>query len=219
MSGISIIACTYNDSHFLKTCIPSCLDQDIEKEIILVDDASTVPLDAWVKNAIVKSGIRYICHNKNSGLSATRNTGIAAAKYDYIVPIDADDWFYKDSLKTLYNAKEDFDVVTGNCTDNGVYKPSISQGPLSKEVFTENNPLVCSSLFKKSIWQKVGGYMVREGPHYEDWNFWARCFAAGARFRYLDIQIYHHTSRADSMLRTLHPESSKYRKIAVEGVF
>lgn len=217
--SVSIIVTTYNDSHFLPKCIPSCENQDLEKEIVLIDDASTKPLDPWVQEAINTKRIKYIRHNSNGGLSAARNTGIAIAKYDYVIPIDSDDWFYPNAVKRLYDFREDFDVVTGNCTDASVYKPSISQGPLTKEKFIESNPLVCSSLFKNSIAQKVGGYMVRQGPHYEDWNFWARCFAAGAKFKYIDFEIYHHTSRDDSMLRILHPNRDFYRKLATEGVF
>lgn len=216
---VSIILCTFNDSHFLPTAINSCLQQDVAKEMILVDDCSTTPLVPEVQALISAHGIRYIRHDKNSGLSASRNTGIAAASHEHVVPLDADDWFYPNSLRTLFDAREDYDVVTGNCTDGGVYRPSISQGPLTRQKFEENNPLICSSLFRKSIWSKVGGYMVRNGPHYEDWNFWARCFKAGATFRYIDFEVYNHTSRADSMLRILHPNGAYFRKLALQGVF
>jgi hypothetical protein len=53
----------------------------------------------------------------------------------------------------------------------------------------------------------------------EDWNYWVRCFKAGARFRYLPLTVYHHTSRPDSMLRELDKDSAFYRKLATEGVF
>lgn len=216
---ITIVLTTYNDSHFLNTAIPTCLLQDIEKEIILVDDCSTRMIDFDVHRLVEKHGIRFIRHSENQGLSAARNTGISNARYDWVVPLDADDWFYPNSIKALYEAREGCDVVTGNCTDNGVYRPAISREPLSKEVFLRENPLVCSSLFTKDIWKKAGGYTVRKGPHYEDWNFWAKCFVAGARFKYLDMNVYNHTSRADSMLRILHPNGAYYRKLATEGVF
>jgi hypothetical protein len=217
---ISIILTTYNDSHFLNVAIPSCFQQDLEKEVILVDDCSTKPLDENVKSLISAHGIKYIRHDENQGLSAARNTGIAAASSEYVIPLDADDWFYPNAVKGLFDSAGDADVVCGYCTDSGtVYKPGIFSGPLTKEMFIQNNPIICSSLFKKSIWAKVGGYMVRQGAHYEDWNFWARCFAAGAQFKALDIQVYNHTSRHDSMLRILHPNGEFYRKLATDGVF
>lgn len=217
---ISIVLTTYNDNHFLTTAIPSCIAQGIEKEIILVDDCSSTPIAPAVQQLIDAHGIRVIRHEKNQGLSAARNTGIAAAKNEFVIPLDADDWFYPNAVKTLFEGREDADVVTGYCTDSGtVYKPGIFNGPLTKEMFIENNPVICSSLFKKSIWEKAGGYMVRESCHYEDWNFWAKCFAKGAKFKALDLQVYNHTSRPDSMLRILHPNRDFYRKLAVEGIF
>jgi len=217
---ISIVLTTYNDNHFLTTAIPSCINQNIEKEIILVDDCSHTPIAPAVQQLIDAHGIKVIRHDKNQGLSAARNTGINAAKNEYVIPLDADDWFYPDAVKALFDGAENADVTTGYCTDSGtIYKPGIFNGPLTKEVFIENNPIICSSLFKKSIWEKAGGYMVRQGPHYEDWNFWAKCFVAGAKFKALDLKVYNHTSRADSMLRILHPNGAFYRNLATAGVF
>jgi hypothetical protein len=217
---ISIILTTYNDSRFLATAIPSCAAQNIDKEIILVDDCSSAEIVPEAAKLIASNNIRVIRHSKNQGLSAARNTGISAATREYVVPLDADDWFYPDAVKVLFESRGDADVITGYCTDSGtVYKPGIFNGPLTKEMFIENNPVICSSLFKKSLWEKVGGYMVRQGPHYEDWNFWARCFASGAKFKALDLQVYNHTSRHDSMLRILHPNGEFYRKLATAGVF
>jgi hypothetical protein len=220
MPSVTFVLTTYNDSHFLKTAIPSCVSQDVDKEIILVDDASTAPMDPSVGLLVGQFGIRLVRHDVNKGLSAARNTGIEAASSDWVIPLDADDWFYPDAVKALWENRDGCDVVCGYCTDSGsVYKPGIFHAPLTKELFIENNPIICSSLFTKDIWRKVGGYMVRQGPHYEDWSFWAKCFAAGARFKPIDVQVYNHTSRPDSMLRILHPNRDFYRKLAVEGVF
>lgn len=218
--SVSIIVTTYNDSRFLGTALSSCLQQDLEKEIILVDDASTKELEI-LKTMLQQFPVKYIKHDANQGLSAARNTGVAAAKYDNIIVLDADDYFYPNVLPTLVGDMfGETDIVCGYCTDSGnEYKPGIFHQPLTKELFVADNPIICSSLFKKSIWSKVGGYMVRKGPHYEDWNFWARCFAVGAKFKVINVKVYNHTSRPDSMLKELHPNRDFYRNLAIEGVF
>lgn len=219
-SGVTIVLCTYNDSHFLPTAIKSCLQQNINKEILLIDDCSSKPIVPEVQNLIRDHGIKYIRHDRNQGLSAARNTGVSNAKFKWIIPLDADDWFYPDAVKCLWDHRGGYDIITGNCTDSGsVYAPAISRGLLSKEVFIRENPCICSSLFSKDIWASAGGYMVRKGPHYEDWNFWARCFAKGGKFRHLVMNVYNHTSREDSMLRILHPNREYFQKLATEGVF
>ena len=216
---VTIVLCTYNDSAFLRKAIPSCLRHDVDKELILVDDCSSKPIEPDVMDMVNQHGIKYLRHGQNQGLSAARNTGIAAAKNEWVIPLDADDWFYPNTVKQLWESRDGADIVTGNCTDGGVYAPAISREPLSPELFKRENPCVCSSLFNKDIWRKVGGYMVRKTCHYEDWNFWAKSFAAGGRFKYLPISIYNHTSRPDSMLRVLHPNREMYVRIATEGVF
>lgn len=219
-SGVSIVLCTYNDSHFLPTAIKSCLQQDVNKEMILVDDCSSKPLVPEVEQLVRNHGIILVRHDRNQGLSAARNTGVSKAKFKWIVPLDADDWFYPNSVRCMWDHREGYDIITGNCTDGGsVYAPAISRGQLSKEVFQRENPCICSSLFSKDIWERAGGYMVRNGAHYEDWNFWARCFAKGAKFRHLQTNIYEHVSRSDSMLRQLHPNRDYYVRLATEGVF
>jgi hypothetical protein len=57
---------------------------------------------------------------------------------------------------------------------------------------------------------------MRQGPHYEDWNFWAKAFKAGFRFKYAPLTVYEHRSRPDSMLRHLHDERARFVRIATE---
>jgi glycosyltransferase involved in cell wall biosynthesis len=216
---ISIIMCTFNDSHFLPKAISSCMEQDIEKEIILIDDASTKPFDPTAQLMIGQFGIKYFKKQKNEGLAAARNTGIEMAKYDWVIPLDADDWFYPNTIKTLYEAKEGYDIIGGSCTDVGNYIPAIAREPLTPALFKRENPMVCSSLFTKAIWKKAGGYLASQHTSYEDWNLWAKCFKAGAKFKYVPIIVYHHLSRADSMLRQLQPREAYFKKLATEGIF
>jgi glycosyltransferase involved in cell wall biosynthesis len=216
--GISIVICSYNDSHFLPKALNSCLEQQIDKEIIVVDDCSTVPVNSSAIELIRAHGIKVIRHSRNQGLGTARNTGITIAKETWIIPLDADDWFYPGALKALLQSSGGVDIVCGNCTDSGTWIPGIASG-LSKEKFVQDNQLICSSLFSKSVWEGVGGYMTHPTPSYEDWNFWAKAYAKNYKFKYINFTVYHHTSRPDSMLRVLHPNAAFYRKLATEGVF
>lgn len=218
MPGVSIIVCTFNDSEWLKKCLPSCASQPVEKEIILVDDCSTKPLDPYVTQAIQDYGIKYIRHERNQGLSASRNTGISNSKYDLIIPMDADDYFYPDVLSPMIDAMtDDADIVHGNVTDSGLTHYPIME-PFRRDHFLQRNPLFCSSLFRKKVWTTVGGYMVLPHAFYEDYNFWCKAFKHGFRFKYVPVTIYEHTSRPDSMLRQLHSDGEKFKRIALSGL-
>lgn len=215
---VSIVVCTYNDSNYLDRALKSCLIQNIQKEIILVDDCSTEPMNPRVLQLIEdhKDTIKMIRHPVNVGLSAARNTGIAASNYDYVIPLDADDFFFPRSIRTLmYYASKECDIFYGFMTSSGkVALPHRTE--ITKEILLNENPIFCSSIFRRSIWEKVGGYKIRRGPHYEDWNFWCRCFMAGAKFQYIPTLVYERTERPDSMLRTLGTDRDKYIVIATE---
>lgn len=215
---ISVVVPTYNDAHFLPTALASCLTQTVPVEIVLVDDGSTTPLSDEVRHFIAEHRdiVTHVRHAWNCGLSAARNTGIVHARFDLIIPLDADDWFLPGTLAPLASALTDeVDIVYGNVFDSGtLYEPV--KRPLRREDFLEDTPLFCGSLFRRRVWQMAGGYTVRIGPHYEDWNFWAKAFKAGCRFHYVPLTVYEHRSRPDSMLRHLHNDRARYVRVATE---
>ena len=213
---ISIILCTYNDAHFLPVALKSCISQPVEKELILVDDCSTKPFPPEVDKLLNDFKVKVIRHDVNRGLSAARNTGIEASKYSLIIPLDADDFFFPRSLRTLLSAVDDeHSIFYGNIVSaGGIGIPET--GLLTRAKFLSDNPLFSSSLFKKEMWYNIGGYKVRVGAHYEDWNFWCRAYMAGYKFKYVPTIVYEHVERGDSMLRTLGVDKAKYVEIATE---
>ncbi|HVB37005.1 MAG TPA: glycosyltransferase, partial [Vicinamibacterales bacterium] len=185
-------------------------------EIVLVDDGSTTPWPDEVDRFLARHRdiVTRVTHTRNCGLSAARNTGIAHARFDLVIPLDADDWFLPGSLAPLAAVLSDeVDIAYGDVVDSGkVYTPVTR--PLRRADFLQDTPLFCSSLFRKTVWQAVNGYTVRSGPHYEDWNFWAKAFKAGFRFHYAPVTVYEHRSRPDSMLRQLHDQRARYVQVA-----
>lgn len=125
MPLISFIIPTYNTApKLLKRCIRSVLFlplEDEEREIIVVDDGSTTPvedaLDTQMKDAIT------ILHQSNKGPGAARNLGMDHAKGDYIQFVDADDFLILESYgKVIDRMREgDADMVRFlfNNRDNG----------------------------------------------------------------------------------------------------
>lgn len=122
MKKLSIIVPVYKVEWYLRKCVDSLLNQDIGNyEIILVDDGGTdgcpAICDEYAKHQT--SNIKHctpairVIHQSNAGLSAARNAGIKAAKGEYIMFVDSDDYIEPNVLGGLIEQmeREDLDVL------------------------------------------------------------------------------------------------------------
>lgn len=114
---LSAIVLVYNGAGYLSGCLDSLVNQTLDDmEIILVNDASTDDsLSICKEYSENYSNIKIIDKKVNEGLAITGNTGIEAAKGEYIILVDNDDIIPPYAYEKLYNkAKEtNADVVTG----------------------------------------------------------------------------------------------------------
>ena len=220
---VTIIIPVYNFSDFLVEAMESCLGQSVEKEIIVIDDCSTEPIN---KNALsfieAHDFIKLHRNETNRGLAGSRNVGFELAKYDWILPLDSDDFLLGESLdKMVDQIDNEHDVIYGNMFEgslNGFVKPKIN---FTINDFQIDNPIFGCSLVRKSAWKKVGGYTERTDykVHYEDYNFWAKLFAVESKFKYIDVIVYHHRYRETSMSENMKMDEGLFRDLAIEGIF
>lgn len=102
---VSVIIPLYNAEKWIERCIRSLQKQiGFEHiELVLVDDGST---DQTLKIAeTLAENENIVClHKPNGGVSSARNTGINAARGQYITFVDADDYVDDDFISHLLNA-------------------------------------------------------------------------------------------------------------------
>ncbi len=179
---VSIIIPNYNHARFVGDAIKSVLVQDYRNiEIIVVDDGSTDDS----REVIGQFGdqVKYI-YQKNSGLSAARNTGIRASKGVFIGVLDADDMYEPAFINTLVGSLE------ANPEADGIYcgyqfvdqendlLPQIENRPVpSDELYDallDGNFFVPESIFlKRYVYDDVG--LFDEALRAcEDWDVWLR---------------------------------------------
>ena len=120
---VSVIVPVYNTEKYLKQCIDSITSQTIrEIEIIIVDDGSKEEC-AILCDSLAKADERIrVIHKENEGPGFARNSGIKAAKGEYIGFVDSDDYIKPDMYEVLYNAalKTNADlVISGICFAGG----------------------------------------------------------------------------------------------------
>ncbi len=112
---VSIIIPVYNGEKYLAACLDSVTAQTYpEIEILVIDDGSTdASAEVCKRYASADNRIRLIS-KANSGVSDTRNTGIADAEGEFIVFIDCDDTVgneYIANLVSLMNDDVDFGIT------------------------------------------------------------------------------------------------------------
>lgn len=121
--AVSAIVPCYNAERYLDKCMESLLHQTLQDiEIICVDDGSTDnTLEKLNNYAKTDTRVRIFSqHNQFAG--AARNLGLSQAKGEYILFLDADDFFAETLAQDAYAAavSKDADIVLFNaqCFDD-----------------------------------------------------------------------------------------------------
>lgn len=116
---VSVIVPVFNTASYLEACLDSLASQTITNiEVIVVDDCSTDDsrklFDAYRGNP----HFHFFLHEVNSGLAATRNTGMKQARGLFIAFVDSDDWISADHFERLLSADTNntADIICGGFT-------------------------------------------------------------------------------------------------------
>ena len=105
---IAVVITTYNHARYLEESIQSCLRQSTPvQEIIVVDDGSS---DDPASIVARYSRVRLI-RQENRGLAGARNTGLAAARSDFITFLDADDRLLPNAMAAGVQALQSDDAA------------------------------------------------------------------------------------------------------------
>lgn len=113
-ASVSVIVPCYNYAAYLSAAVTSALDQrDADIEVIIVDDASTDDSLAVARSLAARDPrVRVVEHAENQGPVATFNDGLAAAKGDYLIRLDADDLLTPGSVARSTALAEAFPSVS-----------------------------------------------------------------------------------------------------------
>ena len=117
MPSISVIMPVYQAEKFLNASVESVRAQTFSDwELLLVDDGCRDNSPALCDGfAALDDRIRVIHKEKNAGVSAARNSGLEAARGEYIAFLDSDDGFEPKTLETLWCLREQAGTDTAAC--------------------------------------------------------------------------------------------------------
>jgi|SRR5581483_1334033 len=173
--NISICITVLNEEHSIKKLLDSLLNQTVKaKEIVIVDAGSS---DNTVKIIKTYPNIKLII-SKNASIAKGRNLAVLRSKNDIIAMTDAGcvakkDWLEKITdpfLDKGVDAVAGFYLMTGKSDFQKSLKPYLGVLPknFNKHTFL---PSARSIAFRKSVWEKLGGFNERFERAGEDHEF------------------------------------------------
>jgi GT2 family glycosyltransferase len=174
-------------------------------EVIVVDDASGDETGARAE----RFGARVIVHDENRGVGASRNTGIEAARHDWVALLDCDDEWLPAHLETLWPARDGHVLVsaaslgTGDGPSNhrlygwGGRRPRRIEGP-AEVALPENKVTPSAAMVRRDAAIAAGGFP--SFPRAEDLDLWVRMLQVGTALTLPSVTaLYHiHSGQASS---------------------
>ena len=140
MSGapaFSIVIPAYNYAHFLRRAVTSACTQDgADVEVLVVDDGSTDDTPAVMDKLSAEFGERLTYHRQpNQGPAAARAKGLALARHDWLVFLDADDELLPGALRVFADLiaahPRSRVAIAGHLARHGERERRVAPGPVS----------------------------------------------------------------------------------------
>lgn len=154
----SIIVTCHDYGRYLERCLRSCLRQELiardDFEVIVVDDASTDDSVA-IAQKFASDGVRLIRREVNGGVAAAANDGIMAAKGQYFVRVDADDFVTSRFLHFLVSYMDVNHDALGVACDYVLVDEYEQQ---FARVDASEHPVSCGILYQKDLLVSAGIY-------------------------------------------------------------
>ncbi|GHV10404.1 hypothetical protein FACS1894162_4290 [Bacteroidia bacterium] len=182
---VSVIIPVYNMRDYLSETLDFILASDYPNiEIIVMDDGSMdQSLEIAQLYAKKTPQIKYFTQ-VNSGVSVARNHAIRLAQGEYILPVNADDLISSNYIReavNVLNQNPQVKVVACEVEMFGEKNGKVHYPAFSYRLLARKNLIANSALFRKSDWEKAGGYCEEE-VFQEDWDFWLSMFQTGGAF-------------------------------------
>lgn len=158
---VTIIMPVYNPGKYLRSCLDSLLAQTMDDfRIIAIDDGSTD--NSWdVLQEYAAQDARLLPQQNpyNIGAARTRNIGLQLARGEYVVILDADDYFEPDYLECMWTACKENDLDIAICD---YWQRDESTGKEQKNFINRNFLNIVDRPF---YWQDIKKYVLMIFPH------------------------------------------------------
>ncbi|ACZ21109.1 glycosyl transferase [Sanguibacter keddieii DSM 10542] len=222
MSSVGVVVTAYDQGRTVEDAVLSVLAQSHPvDEVVVVDDGSTAPESLEVLAGLPRLGgtapVVRVLHQPNGGVSAARNTGIAASGTEVVAVLDGDDlWEPTFVEKTLALLADDSTVAASSWLSMfGVAQGVVEPTGGTVEAFLPRNAAPASALFRRAHWGEAGGYDESMRQGFEDWDFFLRLLRRdGSRVAVVpEPLLRYRTHPASANVRSMEDRLARYAQV------
>lgn len=233
--SVTIIIPAYKAEVYIKEALSSIAKQTYNRwEVIVVEDAYKDRTESIVKEfsaSVPQNQVKYIRHEVNKGLGATRNTAIRYSQGQYLAFLDHDDIWQSNHLEVLLNfiQQKNADIAYSasalfreNIEDvYGYIKPSkdeLDNFPIS--LCQRNFVVPSATLVTKSSLFKVGLMSEDRKIHgCEDMDCWIKLALNGYKFAYTEQATCYYRKHPEAMTAQLNGVNQEKLRVLSKYAF
>ena len=199
---LSIIMSVFNMERQIEKAINSIIGQSFDNfELIIVNDGSTDGTDAIIQKKTIREPRIYYSKIKNVGVSSARNHGLAIARGQFVLFIDADDEIEHGYLEHIMNMASTYTAdiyiwgITKYCPDGtsiswnpclrGTYDRKVFFANLPKEQYGKHKGIygfVANKMVRTSVLRVNNIHFTPYLKLMEDYSFYLDCYAHCSTF-------------------------------------
>ena len=217
MEKVSIVVPVYNVEEYLQYSVGSLRQQTYSNiEIILVDDGSTDRSGEICDQYAQEDDRIRVFHVDNGGQSRARNIGVQQASSDWIMFLDADDYYNTKAVEYLVALKDQYgvDLVVTSIVEVRDHQTDLIAGdlPLEDSTKLDRHAALLHMFYGNSVGTHPGGklykkeillqYPYPEGMIYEDLAIAYEHIAACKEIAVGNQHLYKYYRRAGSTVNS-----------------
>jgi glycosyltransferase involved in cell wall biosynthesis len=209
LASYDVVIPCHNRAHVVADAVESVLAQDhAPSRVFVVDDGST-DASATVIRALAATHdrVQAVILPRNVGASQARNSGVALATAEWVAFLDSDDVWLPGAAEALLApaVTVGHDIVVGHFARiEGAAPPTLPEcgwdgGCIGLGLASGGVIGPSWSVVRRNLVERVHGF----DPSFHncnDWDFYTRAAAAGARFVRLDACVAYYRTVAGSRL-------------------
>lgn len=162
---VSVLVPVYGVEKYIEQCVRSLFSQTIKAgiEFIFVNDCTKDRSIEILKEVLLEypereNQVKIIHHKTNLGLAVARATGVKAAKGEYLIHCDSDDWVEPEMYELMYEEAKKTDADIVGCdfySEVGVLKKEFKQNFLMGSITSVKSILTGDPRLFSFLWLRM----------------------------------------------------------------